>query len=38
MLREDYDGKCSIEKYSGRESQGASRQDELMGGKPPVVK
>jgi hypothetical protein len=25
-------------KISGRESQGSSRQDELMGGKPPIVK
>jgi hypothetical protein len=25
-------------KNSGRESQGARRQDELIGGKPPVVK
>jgi hypothetical protein len=25
-------------KYSGRESQGARRQDELLGGKPPVAK
>jgi hypothetical protein len=25
-------------KTSGRESQGAWRQDELIGGKPPVVK
>jgi hypothetical protein len=25
-------------KKSGRESQGACRQDELIGGKPPVVK
>jgi hypothetical protein len=26
------------EKISGREPQGAWRQDELIGGKPPVVK
>jgi hypothetical protein len=26
------------EKKSGRESQGARRQDEMIGGKPPVVK
>jgi hypothetical protein len=26
------------EKISGRESQGAWRQEELIGGKPPVVK
>jgi hypothetical protein len=35
----DYDHRSSIEKQiSGRESQGARRQDELIGGKPPVVK
>jgi hypothetical protein len=40
MLHNDYDRKCSVEKrkITGRESQGAWRQDELMGGKPPVVK
>jgi hypothetical protein len=39
MLHEDYNRKCSIEKKNtGRESQGAWRQDELIGGKPPVVK
>jgi hypothetical protein len=39
MLPEDYDRKDSVEgKVSGRESQGARRQDELIGGKPPVVK
>jgi hypothetical protein len=42
-VREDvykyYDRRCSIEeKDSGRESQGARRQDELIGGIPPVVK
>jgi hypothetical protein len=32
MLRKDYDSRCSIEKNnSGRESQGARRQDELIG-------
>jgi hypothetical protein len=39
MLHKHYDRKCSIEqKYAGREPQGACRQDELLGGKPPVVK
>jgi hypothetical protein len=38
MLHKDYDRKCSIEKNAGRESQGAWRQDEVIGGKPPVVK
>jgi hypothetical protein len=27
-----------LEKYTGRESQGACRKDELIAGKPPVVK
>jgi hypothetical protein len=27
-----------LKKIAGRESQGACRQDELIGGKPPVVK
>jgi hypothetical protein len=27
-----------LKKVSGRKSQGASRQDELIGGKPPVSK
>jgi hypothetical protein len=27
-----------LRKHSGRESQGARHQDELIGGKPPVVK
>jgi hypothetical protein len=39
MLYKDYDRGCSVEKKkSSRESQGARRQDELIGGKPPVVK
>jgi hypothetical protein len=38
MLRKDYDRKSSVEKISDRESQGAWRQDEVIGGKPPVVK
>jgi hypothetical protein len=35
MLRKDYDGKGSAE---SREPQGAWRQSELIGGKPPIVK
>jgi hypothetical protein len=40
MLHKDYDRKGSVakKKISGRESQGAWRQYELIGGKPPVVK
>jgi hypothetical protein len=39
MLYKDYDRRCSIEKKnSGRESQGARRQDDLIGGKPLFVK
>jgi hypothetical protein len=39
MLHKDYDRKGSVEKrISGHEPQGAWRQDELIGGKPPVVK
>jgi hypothetical protein len=38
MLQKDYDRKRSVEIITGRESQGACRQDELMGGKQPVVK
>jgi hypothetical protein len=38
MLHKDCDRKGSVEKNSGRESQGAWRQDELNGGKPPVLK
>jgi hypothetical protein len=39
MLYEDYNRNGSVEKKNtGRESQGAYRQDELIGGKPPVVK
>jgi hypothetical protein len=39
MLHKDYDRKGSVEKkISGRQSQGAWRQDELMDGKPSVVK
>jgi hypothetical protein len=38
MLRKDYYRKSSVEKISGRGFQGACRQDELFGAKPPVVK
>jgi hypothetical protein len=40
MLRKDYDCKSSVAKknISGRKPQRASRQDELIGGKPPVLK
>jgi hypothetical protein len=39
MLPKDYDRKGSVakEKDSGREYQEAWSQDELIGGKPPVV-
>jgi hypothetical protein len=38
MLHKDYDRSGSVEKITGRESQGVLRQDELIGGKPPVLK
>jgi hypothetical protein len=38
MLHKDYYRKISFKKISGRGSQGAGRQDELMGGQPSVVK
>jgi hypothetical protein len=38
MLNKKYDRRCSVEKDDGREFQGALRQDELIHGKPPVVK
>jgi hypothetical protein len=38
-LHKDFDRKGSVEKkISGRDTQGAWCQDELIGGKPPVVK
>jgi hypothetical protein len=38
MLHKDYDRKGSVaKKISDRDSQVAWRQDELIGGKPPVV-
>jgi hypothetical protein len=38
MLHKDYNRKGSVEKISGRGSQGAWRRDELIGGKPSVAK
>jgi hypothetical protein len=39
MLHKDYYRKGSVEKkISDRESKGACRQDQVIGGKPPVVK
>jgi hypothetical protein len=41
MLHNEYDRKGSVikkKKNSGHEPQGARRQDELIGGKPPAVK
>jgi hypothetical protein len=40
VLHKDYDLKVSVKKenISGRETQANSRQDEQIGGKPPVVK
>jgi hypothetical protein len=39
LLHKDYDRKCSVEKIiTCRESQGACRLDELIGGEPPVTK
>jgi hypothetical protein len=39
MLHKDYDRTGSVaKKKSGHEPQEAWRQDELIGGKPPVVK
>jgi hypothetical protein len=38
MLRKGYDGKGLLKKNSGRDPQGAWSQDELISGKPPVVK
>jgi hypothetical protein len=37
MLHKDYDSKGSVEKIFDLESQGAWRQDELIGSKPPVT-
>jgi hypothetical protein len=38
MLHKDYYRKSSVENISGLRFQGAWRQDELIGIKPPVVK
>jgi hypothetical protein len=39
MLHKDYNSKYSIgNKITGCDSQGACREEELIGGKPPVVK
>jgi hypothetical protein len=38
ILSKDYDRRCSNKKHSGREPQGAWRQDKLSGSKPRVVK
>jgi hypothetical protein len=38
MLLKDYDRKGWVDKNSGRETQGAWRQNEAIGGKLPVVK
>jgi hypothetical protein len=38
MLHEVYNLKCSVEKNTGRGSQGDWRQNELIRGKPPVIK
>jgi hypothetical protein len=38
MLHKDCYYKGSVEKISGRGSEGSWRQDELIGGNPPVVR
>jgi hypothetical protein len=38
MLHKDYASQYSVEKNAGLESHGACRQDELIGGKTPIVK
>jgi hypothetical protein len=39
MLHKDCNRKCQLEnKITGRGTQGVRRKDELIGGKPPVVK
>jgi hypothetical protein len=37
-VSKDYHRKSSVVKITGRESQGACRKEELIGGKKPVVK
>jgi hypothetical protein len=38
MLHKGYNRKFQMKKNTGHESQGALRQDKMIGGKPPVVK
>jgi hypothetical protein len=38
MLHKDYERISSVGKNAGRDPKGPLRQDELIGGKPPVVK
>jgi hypothetical protein len=38
MFKKDYNRKGSVEKNTDHGSQVAWRQDELIGGKPPIVK
>jgi hypothetical protein len=38
MLHKGYDRTVQLQKISVRDSQGAWRQDEMIGGKPPIVK
>jgi hypothetical protein len=38
ILHKDYDSQGLVEKNDGNESQGAWRQDKLIGGKPPNEK
>jgi hypothetical protein len=38
MLHRDYKANVQLEKNTGREFQGACSQEELIGGKPPVIK
>jgi hypothetical protein len=39
MLHKDYTASVQLEnKITGRQSQGVCRQDEIIGGKPPIVK
>jgi hypothetical protein len=36
MLHKVFDSKGSVKKISGRDRQGTWREDEMIGGKPPV--
>jgi hypothetical protein len=38
ILHKDYYRKCLVVKITDHESQGAWRQNELIGGKPPLMK